>query len=905
MDGLNSQFPIAMPAPETRTGDRQFADFPGATRGISMSEEDRLKRPPAGLPKTEGQSTDRAGEVDDPSPTLDTDDSGRTIDSVSNASSVEVAGGLSDYELLGELGRGGMGVVFKAREKRIHRIVALKMMLAGRFASPESIRRFRTEAEAVASLDHPNIVPIFHVAEANGLPYFTMKFIEGAPLDRQPENRFRPPLEAARLMSTLCRAVDYAHKRGILHRDLKPANILIDHRGEPHITDFGLAKRLGEEDGATQTGAVMGTPDYMSPEQAAGDIRKVSVASDVYSLGSILYHLLTGQPPFSSATVMETLVRVTREPVRAPTMLNRAIDPDLETICVKCLEKEPEQRYATAQDLADELQRYLDGEPITARPVGRFERARRWCRRNPAVAGLLAIVLILLVSWLVGLNAALVRISTEKEVAVENEAAAKAARDQARVNEAFAVQTLNDVIGSFHDGLRDRPGLHELRDELLFQAAEKLRDFQSRKELDVAQTADILRRTQIALHQRFGDALLASGRVEDALGEYEQMEALAREMHQEAPNRPNSNRFMASCANKLADALIRLGKLDQARDQYRRGLDYRKQWVRLLQQDPKTTAGALMNAKWDVSVSYLLLCGIDLQLGDLSTAEDDLEQSNPWAAAIPTDAEFQSAKDYLEMALRGERQADVAWRKGELDAARATYERSITLLQKGLGQERITKFRIQKQLADCLLSLGDLHLRLLQDAATAQTYYEQAGTIGEQLRAQDAQDIESTSLLAKSLYRQALAAQQVNDPGTSGRLFEQCLALRQGLVESVPQDVLYQVDLMMVLARCGQDLEAASIASVVEQRLAQPCGSLHAARCYAICAAVVGRDAAESQPARASRTDMRDEYLLAAQSALHRASERGWGDLRALETDPDLNMIDFQSTRADTRPTER
>jgi tRNA A-37 threonylcarbamoyl transferase component Bud32 len=297
-----------------------------------------------------------------------------------------------DYEIQAEIGRGGMGVVYKARQISLNRPVALKMIRAAALASEDEIRRFQNEAEAVARLDHPHIVPVYEIGEHDGRRYFSMKLIAGPSLQESLSSFTGDPKAAARLMVTIAEAVHHAHQRGILHRDLKPSNILLDEQGRPHVTDFGLAKRVEGDEVMTLSGAVLGTPAYMAPEQAGGKRRLVTTLSDVYGLGAVLYALLTGAAPFGGESAVETLDRVRREPPVPPSRVNPKVPLDLETICLKCLEKDPTRRYASAQALADDLSRYLAGDPILARPVRMSERAVMWARRRPAIAGLLGLV---------------------------------------------------------------------------------------------------------------------------------------------------------------------------------------------------------------------------------------------------------------------------------------------------------------------------------------------------------------------------------------------------------------------------------------------------------------------------------------------------------------------------------
>ena len=253
-----------------------------------------------------------------------------------------------------------MGVVLKAHQVALNRTVALKVVKSGRFASEAELIRFQTEAEAVAQLDHPHIVPIYEVGQCRGQHFFSMKLVNGTSLDRRLEEFARDPHASARLVATVAQAVHHAHQRGILHRDLKPANVLVDEKGEPHVTDFGLAKRLDGSQEATQSGALLGTPSYMSPEQASGSRGAISTSTDVYGLGTILYALLAGRAPFAGTTLVDTLEMVRNQTPEPPTLLNSRVPRDLEIICLKCLEKEPQRRYQSALALADDLERWLE-----------------------------------------------------------------------------------------------------------------------------------------------------------------------------------------------------------------------------------------------------------------------------------------------------------------------------------------------------------------------------------------------------------------------------------------------------------------------------------------------------------------------------------------------------------------
>jgi WD40 repeat protein/tRNA A-37 threonylcarbamoyl transferase component Bud32 len=377
-----------------------------------------------------------------------------TLSASGQTASPAAGAGVPGYEILGELGRGGMGVVYKARHLKLNRIVALKMILAGGHASPDDLARFHREAKAVARLQHPNIVQVYEVGTQEDRPFFSLEYVPGGSLADRLDGKPWPAAQAAALLHALARAMYAAHKQDIVHRDLKPANVLLTAAGEPKITDFGLAKRLdGAETVRTQTGAVMGTPSYMAPEQAGGK-GDIGPAADVYALGAILYELLTGKPPFEAATPLDTILQVLADDPVPPRRLRPKVNRDLETICLKCLEKEPEQRYPSVAALANELRRFRRGEPIRARKAGARERLVKWARRRPAVAALVGVSALALVLLVVGLLVVNVRIShqqQETQEALEDKSKTLAELNQAHTQLQTTLTDLNRAFARQRD----------------------------------------------------------------------------------------------------------------------------------------------------------------------------------------------------------------------------------------------------------------------------------------------------------------------------------------------------------------------------------------------------------------------------------------------------------------------
>jgi tetratricopeptide (TPR) repeat protein/tRNA A-37 threonylcarbamoyl transferase component Bud32 len=467
---------------------RLAAPLRAVAREVEITEQDpgtafsASPGPPGGVPEAT-QASPATGALA-PSPPEDRDATAPvTPDGASDNELLEPGSRVryfGDYELQSVLGRGGMGVVYKARQISLNRTVALKMLRTGALATDDDLRRFQNEAEAVAMLDHPHIVPILEVGQHQEQRYFSMKLIDGQSLDCKLSGYTDDPKAAAQLVRTVAEAVHHAHQRGILHRDLKPGNVLIDERGQPHVTDFGLAKRAQAASEVTQTGAILGTPAYMAPEQAAGRREMVTTATDVYGLGAILYALLTGRAPFGGDSPIHTLEQVRERTAEPPSKRNPRVPRDMEVICLKCLEKDSARRYASAEALADDLRRYITGEPILARPVRLATRAWMWCKRKPTIAGLAAALLLAAMIFVLGgITVVTIEGARRREFV---------ARQEAETNFDLAFKAVDSYLTNVSENTllkeQDSVDIRNLRQQLLQNALKYYQQFAQQRSRD-------------------------------------------------------------------------------------------------------------------------------------------------------------------------------------------------------------------------------------------------------------------------------------------------------------------------------------------------------------------------------------------------------------------------------------
>ena len=650
---------------------------------------------------------------------------------------------VAGYQILGELGRGGMGVVYKARQPGANRIVALKMVLNSGHAGKEAMVRFKIEAEAVAALQHPNIVQLYEVGEADGCPFFSLEFVEGESLAKKIENTPQPAQDAALLVQRLAEAMSMAHQRGIIHRDLKPANILLTKDGVPKITDFGLAKRFEDKgEGQTRTGAIMGTPSYMAPEQAQGRTKHSGPAADIYSLGAILYDMLTGRPPFRGSTLLETLQQVqSLEPV-PPIRLQPSLPNDLQTICLKALQKDPVKRYRTAGELAEDLRRFQGGEPILARPTPWYERGWKWARRRPALASLIGVSVVGIVGLLTlgalweesSRRAAEDREQLARQHELEQIEATKkeeVLRKKAEKNFKRAKLAVDQMLSEVgQDRLRYIPQMETVRRDLLKKAKTFYDEFMKEQSTD----PDIRLESALA-QQRVADILEKLGDSASALKAYAAALGLFQGLDREYPDKIQFKKSYANVANNFGNLLKELKRNQEAEKNYRRALELR---VALHEKDPQAADISLELAK-----SHNNLAQVLYDLGQEKEAKTEFQASRQILNKLAVNPGGSQYKVELARTLNnlGKLQKSM----GAPAAAEKTFTEANKVLRELTDKEPANP-GYRQDLAQNHLFLADL----LRDTASGKVEEHYRQSI--KLRAELAKDFSSTPA-----YRQELA----------------------------------------------------------------------------------------------------------------------------------------------------
>lgn len=722
-----------------------------------------------------------------------------------------------DYELLSPIAKGGMGVVYKARQRKLNRIVAVKMILSGHLADESDIERFYAEAEAAAALSHPNIVAIHEIGEVNGQHFFSMDYIEGQSLAALVQENPLPPRRAAELVQTIAEAVQFAHDNGVIHRDLKPANVLLDRRQRPLITDFGLAKQVRSQSQRTMAGSIMGTPSYMPPEQAAGKTDQIGPWSDLYSLGAILYELLTGRPPFRAASPFETIRQVLDTEPPSPRLLNPGVPKDLETICLKCLQKERTRRYASAQELADELGRFLRGEPIRARPISQVERLWRLCRRHPVTASAIALAVLLLIGSLGVVTVANIRIS-----AANVRIAAALAESESSLRD--AVQVVDDLLTRVsEDVLLNQPGMQPLRKELLEKALGYYQRFLQRRGDDprvqdelanayyrVGRITEVLASPQEAIppyeaardrqedlvRQPHADAALARRRrealgttltalgaarikaadLEGARRDLERAAAIRRELAAERPGDPDAQREWANTLMNLGFVQYHAGQFEEALKPFQQAQQIREAALR---DSPSHTL-----LRRDLAKGYYNVGHLATLLGRAAEAEEQFRHAVTLLEQLL--AEFPQDLDYARLYALCCRMLGGILPDDRLPERRQWYEKALARLGP-LAEKNPEVLDYQKDRAAVLLDLSELEATA-GDLAQAIDALRRAEAIYAPLAARFASDASlqrDYALTLRELARHELASK---DEASARRHVEQALRIFDALVEANPQN---------------------------------------------------------------------------------------------------------------------
>jgi serine/threonine-protein kinase len=826
-----------------------------------------------------------------------------------------------------------MGVVYKAQQSRLNRIVALKMVLAGAHASKLQLARFDQEARAVARLQHPNIVQIHEIGEQDGLPYFSLEFVDGGTLAKLIDHQPQPPRTAAEMAETLARAMHFAHEQNIIHRDLKPENILLTRSASrssgsvsmdpnartlssgssktveigaatpvitPKITDFGLAKAI-EDEGSNNTasGTIMGTPSYMAPEQARGEKSAHGPLCDLYSLGAILYELLTGRPPFQGASILDTLDQVrNREPVPVR-QLQPKVPIDLETICLKCLQKDAGKRYASCAELADDLARFIAGHPIQARPVSGVERFWRMCRRNPKVAGLSAAAVVLLVcTAAVSLWAAVTMSAKNKVIEDEKTAAINSAKeaDEARktavaaekesaknselanAQAAIALNTLQRLISKVQDetGPDAAPETLEFKRYMMQTALDGVKQVSDRGEGSTSLDA-----TRAAAHMQLGQMFRQLGKSKEAMAEF-------KKVHEIAKARVVIKKGTDASRRNLAASLLMLAEMDKELDRnMQAALAHNKESLALweeIDQFPKADElGQGLTKKPEVKAG---LAELNTRVGVTYVRLGDPAQGMPYfRKALAVRRELSQAEPNnivyrLDMARSILAIGDNSFRIEDSATALASFEESMSIVEE-VFRQKPTVLAYKQELARANSLKGDFHLRS-GEVEKARPLYERALALSKEIVKVDGKKFDYQWDLGHAHYRLGLLALRAKDEGGGKDQFENCRVVRDKLAAQDKGNDRRQMELMLPLAHCGKHAEAAAIAANLLGGVTDGELLIDVARCYAQCAATSSDDA------------LRQKYTTEAIQAIEKAVKQGYRDIVYLSTETDLDPLRAQ-----------
>ncbi|TWT53040.1 Serine/threonine-protein kinase PknB [Rubripirellula amarantea] len=771
----------------------------------------------------------------------------------SNFNALPPGESIGDYEIKSVLGQGGMGVVYLANQKSLDRLVALKMILDGSRVNQAMLDRFDAEAKAIAKLQHENIVRIYEVGEHDDHPYFSLEFIKGATLGDLIRSNPMTPSEAARVLESVARGLQYAHEQNIIHRDIKPANILLTSDGTPKISDFGLAREIERDQSLSITGAVVGTPGYMAPEQARA-ATDIGPAADIWGMGAMLYAMLTGRAPFVGSNPGESVMMLLREEPVPPSRLRIKIPKDLETICLKCLEKDPSRRYIDARHLADDLAKFQRGEPISARPISLWERLIRWCKRNPTIAVPSGLAACLALALAVGgplaagtiyqqktevekSNKALevsnnkLVVSEEEErkarqLAEQNEQLAEQNAERARASEAVAVKAKEtaqrnaesaqagykqavDALKSLVFGvlrkLDDRPGMSDVREELLNTAREGLARLDSTAS-DPTQNNIIAAGTL----RRLGDANLETGRVEAARQCYARCLDVVASLDKEN-KLPGRFHNLSTAHDLLGQSLRALGKMNEAKSQFETALTLRRQW---LNQEPSN-----QGVRQNIAATLGRLAYVDMDLGNLDAAQEWFEESAQIREDSAKDDHF-SIGAQLEWIGAKWSLEKLRVRNGDLKAATG----NLTKIAKDLNKiSDENPFMVapawnaglmQADLATWNLYLGNhaIALQFANDSATRL----------QKLKKQEKKNLKLSESLAESLHLKAICIKlhstEASDEldATAQHALREAVSLRQEILEADPSLGLIQLRLANDLAQLGETDQAKKILEQIE-----------------------------------------------------------------------------------------